>query len=891
MEDLAKLGIVIETGDVAAALRQLEELRKKMQDTDKQQQQNNKTNKEATQILGALGTVLGAVAGALSVNRIVTYANTWSDLNGRLLNVTKSQAAADAALEAISKTARNTYSSLEQTAEAFLNNATTLTELGYSTEQQLKLSDALNNGLVISGVAGEKAASVMGALSRALANGTLRGEEFNTIIQSGGRITQALAEGLGVSTLELRGMAEKGLLTTGKVFEAITGQAEQLGKEAGDMAVTIRDGFVTLNNALLSTTGRFNELTGLGESVGETFVSIADSLNEIDAEAVLGTLIEYSDEAAMVGGALATLYVARLAPAALVAAGGLKVKTLEALASARAMGLAGTAAAGLRGALAFLGGPAGVILIATAALAAYAINATTAADATDLLAQEIDGLTKLQAKSKIYEVADAIKDVESQIKATTARLEQSKDAFQAAVTLGADPEATRRSYDENAAQLEQLEQKLLSLKQRQTDLKSVIDGTRDSVVKKTTATGELATKVEIASKSYTDLTDSLRDEIIQMQLSADQYEINNALVKLGADAKDSEREAVVNMIQVLQRLRKEREQEANASKVKGNFEGLQLDLAADGNPAEAARQQLEARLQVVKEYQALEKADADAARQAELDAWRLFNEQIREIEDSRSGPGLFETVSDSLMSLKDQATGTFAQMALGFGDNEELAKNLARTILTQLTGAIINYGIEQVVAYATGATAAASAEAAKTAAVVAAVGTQTGAALAATGTITGAQVGAGATIATAMAPAAAATSVATAGAAPAAAAPIALSTIGAIIAAIVGGFALGKVSGGRAVGGKVMAGSTYQINERGVELFTPSSAGSVTPFSQLMQEARAGSGDTVSNQSKVEINLVLQAMDTNGLDDWAANNRDLFYNMVVQALNERGRTL
>lgn len=890
MEDLAKLGLVIETGDVSAALRELEALRKKLAENDKQGQQHNKTFKETNQVLSGLSRVAGAVTAALSIGQIVSYANTWSDLNGRLVNVTKSQEAADAALKAIAQTARNTYSSLEQTAEAFLNNAQTLTELGYSTERQLVLSDALNNGLVISGVSGEKAASVMGALSRALANGTLRGEEFNTIVQSGGRITQALADGLGVSTLELRGLAEKGLLTTGKVFDAITGQAEKLGKEAGDMAVTIRDGFTTVNSALLQTVGRFNDVTGAGEFLGESLVGIADALNEIDPEAVLGKLIFYTDEAVLVGGALATLYVARLAPSVLAAGGAFLTKTSAVLANARAMGTATVAANSLRGAMAFLGGPAGVVFIAATALAAYAINANTAASNTDLLAQELDGLSKLQAQSNLYKVKDAIKDVENQLANTAKVVAANADAFQMNVTLGADVEATRRAYDEEIARQELLQAELDKLKQREIELGTVIDGTRDKTSKKTTAVGELASVVNIASKAYTTLNEDLQDEIIKLQLSADQYEIHNALVKLGAEAKDDERRQIVGMITALQGLRKEREAEKAAAATKKEFTATTLEIAASNNPAEQARQELEERLQVIRQYAALEAADKAAARQAELDAYTIFNERITEIQESQKGSNFVTTITDSLASLKDQATGTLAQMAIGLGDNDEMAKRLAQTILTQLVGAVINYGVEQSIAYATGATAAASAEAAKTSAVLAAVGVQTAAATTATGVITSAQVASGASIAMAMAPAAAATSIATAGAAPAAATPIALGTIGTIIAAIVGGFALAKVVGGRAVGGQVLAGNTYQINERGVELFTPRSAGTITPFSQLMQEARSGTVSETNNNSKVELNLIVQAQDTNGLEEWAVNNRDLFYNMVVQALNERGQT-
>ncbi len=75
------------------------------------------------------------------------------------------------------------------------------------------------------------------------------GDNFNTVIQSGGRIAEALAAGLGVTTIELRKMAAAGDLTTSRVFEAITSQMEVLRQEAEAMPATIADGWTLIGNS------------------------------------------------------------------------------------------------------------------------------------------------------------------------------------------------------------------------------------------------------------------------------------------------------------------------------------------------------------------------------------------------------------------------------------------------------------------------------------------------------------------------------------------------------------------------------------------------------------------------------------------------------------------
>jgi hypothetical protein len=299
------------------------------------------------------------------------------------------------------------------------------------------------------------------------------------------------------------------------------------------------------------------------------------------------------------------------------------------------------------------------------------------------------------------------------------------------------------------------------------------------------------------------------------------------------------------------------------------FTSLQNDLAAENNPAELARQQMQARLDVIREYYGLESAEAAKATQAGVAAVESYKQAI-------SSNDLLGTLSDSLSGLQDQISGTLGQMALGMTDGEEAAKALGRTIVTQLTGSMINYGIEQVIAYATGTAAATAAEAAKTLAVTGGIAAQTVAATGATAVLTGAGVASGASIAVAMAPAAAATSIATAGAAPAVAAPIALGTIGAIIAAIVGSVA---IAGAREKGGPVSGGKTYLVGEKGPELFTPGATGQITSNDKMNKF----SGNSQPIQAKMNITI-----NGNANDDVIAQldrQRKRFGRMVQQVIN------
>jgi tape measure domain-containing protein len=236
---------------------------------------------KVTGSVDALGSALTALGILVAIRQLVDYTNQWTDLNSRLVNATGSAEAANQAMLAISQTARTTYSSLQQTAEAFLLNSMAMNELGYTTRQQVEFADALNNALVISGTKGERAASVMNALSKAIALGKLSGENFNTVIQSGGRVVQALADGLGVTTAELRKMASDGLLTTELVVQSLSGEMRALQVEAEDMPATIGDALTQFSNLALEATGRLNEAVGLSGAIANFMIGAVDNFRRI----------------------------------------------------------------------------------------------------------------------------------------------------------------------------------------------------------------------------------------------------------------------------------------------------------------------------------------------------------------------------------------------------------------------------------------------------------------------------------------------------------------------------------------------------------------------------------------------------------------------------------
>ncbi|WKW35134.1 tape measure protein [Phage DSL-LC06] len=235
------------------------------------------------------GRALKATAAFFGTRELVNYSNRWTDLNSRLKNATGSTDAANAALARIEATARRTYSSVEQTAETFLRNATVLNSLGVSTDNQIKLSEALNNALVVSGAKGERAASALNAMSRSLARGKLDTEAFTTLLATAPEIIDAVSRSTGKSVQELQKMASEGKLLNSVVVPALIGQLGLLETKAEQMPATIGDAFVMLDNALGSLIDKTNKQTNLTGKLAAGIIFLADNLKS--AAVAAGTFL------------------------------------------------------------------------------------------------------------------------------------------------------------------------------------------------------------------------------------------------------------------------------------------------------------------------------------------------------------------------------------------------------------------------------------------------------------------------------------------------------------------------------------------------------------------------------------------------------------------------
>ncbi|WP_454740654.1 phage tail tape measure protein [Citrobacter freundii] len=227
----------------------------------------------------------GAFAGAYATGHLISLADEWSSVNARLKQASKSADDFKESQRALMEISQRTGTAFSDNASLFARSAASMREYGYSSEEVLKVTEAISTGLKLSGASTSEASSVITQFSQALAQGVLRGEEFNSVNENGDRVIRALASGMGVARKDLKAMADQGQLTADKVVPALIGQLGALQDEYGAMPQTVASATTKIENSFLAWVGGANEATGATSALTGALNVISDNINTVASAA------------------------------------------------------------------------------------------------------------------------------------------------------------------------------------------------------------------------------------------------------------------------------------------------------------------------------------------------------------------------------------------------------------------------------------------------------------------------------------------------------------------------------------------------------------------------------------------------------------------------------
>ncbi|MGN5533736.1 tape measure protein [Acinetobacter sp. Lyrl_1] len=233
----------------------------------------------------AVNALVGAMAAlgvGLGLRELAEAADAYTGLSARIQIATKDGGNFESAMAGVHQVALATNSSLQATGDLFTRIDAVGKEMGMTQQQALDLTKTVTQAIQIGGGSAQASEAAITQFIQAMQGGVLRGEEFNSIMENGYGLAEALAKGLGVTTGELRKMAENGELTSERVAKALQSQAAQVQSTYDQFPTTIGNALTKIATQWQILIGTMDQANGASATVAEWLVVIADNMDVVE---------------------------------------------------------------------------------------------------------------------------------------------------------------------------------------------------------------------------------------------------------------------------------------------------------------------------------------------------------------------------------------------------------------------------------------------------------------------------------------------------------------------------------------------------------------------------------------------------------------------------------
>ena len=231
----------------------------------------------------------GYMAGLVTVSAAINKVDAYTNLQNRLKLVTNSQQELNQAMNDTFKIAQSSYQSWDSVVQVYQRFSDNAKTLGINMEQTAKLTETVSKAVAVSGASTQAAEAALTQFGQALASGTLRGEELNSILEQTPALAKAIAQGMGITVGQLRSVAAEGKITGEVLVDALTKSADSVDQLFQKTDITIGQSIGLLSNELTKFIGEAGQSSGAASLLAESVKLLAQNLSLLaDAAVVAG---------------------------------------------------------------------------------------------------------------------------------------------------------------------------------------------------------------------------------------------------------------------------------------------------------------------------------------------------------------------------------------------------------------------------------------------------------------------------------------------------------------------------------------------------------------------------------------------------------------------------
>lgn len=253
---------------------------------------------EASKFSGALTPLAGAIAGIVSAQALMNLqklSEQFTLLESRVKRLSASAADARTNYAALVQISSAGGSDLTTTIKLWESLTASLVSLGVTKDQVLSLTDTLQKIGKIGGSSAEEISAALRQFSQSVAGGTLRAEEFNSIIEQMPELGRKIADGLGIPFNELRQQMLDGKLTIDRVLVAIQEQTAKVNAEFKNVPRSVGDASNAIVNSMGVAISKIDQAAGASRALAAALDAVAKGIRlssgQLDDQQQLAKLV------------------------------------------------------------------------------------------------------------------------------------------------------------------------------------------------------------------------------------------------------------------------------------------------------------------------------------------------------------------------------------------------------------------------------------------------------------------------------------------------------------------------------------------------------------------------------------------------------------------------
>lgn len=240
-------------------------------ETAQAQVEQEKYNKSLSAGGGLAGKIAGAIAALATIEvgkQIIGAADNYANVVSRLKMMNDGLQTTAELEKMIRESADRTYSSFSTTADAVGKLGINAKNAFNNTQDVVNFVEQINKHLAIAGTTGAQAEGAWIQLTQAMANGVLRGDELQSVMDGMPTVVEAIKKEFGERGVKgsIKEIAEQGLITADIVKTALYKVADDTNKKFNDMTVTFSDLWTLFKNkadeALKPVYEKLNSISG-----------------------------------------------------------------------------------------------------------------------------------------------------------------------------------------------------------------------------------------------------------------------------------------------------------------------------------------------------------------------------------------------------------------------------------------------------------------------------------------------------------------------------------------------------------------------------------------------------------------------------------------------------